>query len=104
MKVTNLYSSDPILGDVIFFQNHAELFRRMSFSSPSEVPRSKRSAEVTVAAKETFRRKTEDPFTQSPMEELFELKRAEKPPENFMRDFLKEFHRRNPSSGPKQRS
>jgi hypothetical protein len=40
-------------------------------------------------------------ITQSQMEELFAMKRQEKPPENFMRDFIKEFHRRMDADGSK---
>lgn len=36
------------------------------------------------------------PVSESWLAELFAAKRAEKPPENFLPEFLEEFHRRNP--------
>jgi hypothetical protein len=41
--------------------------------------------------------------TQARMNELFALKRHEKPPENFFRDFIQEFHRRIEPSTAKPR-
>lgn len=42
-------------------------------------------------------------ITQSQMTALFALKRSERPPENFMRDFILEFHKRNDATSPKPR-
>jgi hypothetical protein len=47
------------------------------------------------AKKSTPHRASEDPVSESRLSELFALKRAEKPPENFLADFIVEFRRRN---------
>lgn len=39
----------------------------------------------------------------SQINELFAMKRQEKSPENFMKDFIVEFHRRIDLAGPKPR-
>jgi len=42
-------------------------------------------------------------ITQSQIKELFALKRQERPPENFMRDFIKEFHKRMDTAASRPR-
>jgi hypothetical protein len=98
MKAANLNPLDLVPANIIFFPTHAGYSRRMTLLSPTGERKSKGSS--TAATKARSRRMIEDPITPSRLAELFALKRDEKAPENFLRDALEVFHRRNAIPGP----
>lgn len=58
---------------------------------------------VATGAAPSTQRPMKISITQAQMAELFAQKRLEKPPENFLRDFIQEFHRRTEPSAAKSR-
>lgn len=69
--------------------------RQLHFSR--RIPRGIRIPQVTAPS--PFHGNMKRPTAESRMKMLFDLKRDEKPPVNFLRDFLTEFQRRNYGSG-----
>ena len=67
------------------------------------IPRREFSGAPDLFVNPPFRSPMKQPITQSQLNELFALKRQERPPENFMTDFIKEFHRRMEATSPKYR-
>lgn len=56
-----------------------------------------------VAGQPATRNPVSQSIVESQMAALFELKRNERPPENFLSDFIEEFHRRNDAIRPTPR-
>ena len=97
MNAANIQQSDFVPYNILFFPTPAGFSRRMNGLPPSGARTSKRSADGTSKSRPS--RPPEDPISESQLSELFAEKRAEKPPENFLPDFLAEFRRRNYGSG-----
>ncbi len=97
MKTANLRQPDLVPDNIIDFPNHSGFSGRMTVPSPSGARVSK--VPVKEVAKAPSRSRMEDTIAQSRMAELFALKREEKAPENYVRDALEVFHRRNAIAG-----
>jgi hypothetical protein len=97
MKAVKLRQPDIVPDNIIAFPNHAGFSRRVTVLSP--LGEAKPKVSLKKVARAPSRRLMEDPIAQSRLAELFALKREEKAPENYIRDALEVFHRRNAISG-----
>lgn len=68
-------------------------------ASPSAAGKRRSKGFSTAAAKGRAQQMVLDPVAQSRIAELFAMRRDEKAPENFVRDALEVFHRRNAIPG-----
>lgn len=88
MKTATLMPADGLRATFMSYPDANLSSRRLTGTrSP------KRQLPATVV--EPSRDLPEEGSAPSQLAALFALKRAEKPPENFLQDFLSEFHRRN---------